>query len=101
MPQRRPSSKLDVQIVTLIDFAGPMLPHEVARALGLIQMRNTDMTPEALVKSRIDILLSDGFLTLSRTKWAHYDTTHIFDPDKDRPAAPPDPSLEPRPWAPA
>lgn len=77
---QRPVLDLDVWIVTLLDFAGPMQAYAIARALWIDDIE--------AVRVRCNLMTTQGFLTLSTRHWAHYESTGLFDPDADRPAVP-------------
>lgn len=84
----RPSFGLAVQIVTLLDFTGPMRVDRIARAL---------YAREDVVRDTLLRLMRTRHVSFSQSLFSCYETTGLWDPDRDgeesfgEPVGPPGP----------
>ena len=70
----RPNDSLGVQIVTLLDFTGPLSTEDIGLALWV---------SDELVRPVLQRLMRSGHVQFSRNVFAAYESSGFFDPDRD------------------
>lgn len=75
----RPEAGLGTRVVTLLGTAGAMLPVELARYFDVEELEVRDL---------LSRLMHSRHVRFSKDYWVHYESTGLFKPDFDRPAAP-------------